>query len=254
MEIRIEPFKNKDVKIIPKLIETGMDKDIFPLTIFSSNGYEAYLRKQLKISEKNRRAKFYAAFIDDELAGYSEWRYLENSLLLNNIYVSPEYRGVGIGKFLLVKHGAQLLAEYKKSIISLDVFENNTAAMSWYKKMGFVIEDTTSWYVGEQSFFPDTNSSNECFIENYPNAEAEHKLFGFSMLTCKTRNGVYQIGRIKSQFYRLTSTNSLHDYDLLHCLYQLDPTRKLLLLTSGEISSRIPFKIACKSSRMNLKI
>lgn len=138
MKMRIEPFKSIDVYLIPKLIELGMDKNIFPLTIFSSDGYEAYLREQLKLSEEYRRIKLYAAFIDDQFAGYSEWRILENCLFLNNIYVSQRYQGLGIGKFLLETHGAELLAEHKKSIISLDVFDNNTKAISWYKKWVFL--------------------------------------------------------------------------------------------------------------------
>ncbi|WP_026576798.1 GNAT family N-acetyltransferase [Bacillus sp. UNC438CL73TsuS30] len=254
MEIRIEALKNKDVHLIPKLIESGMNKDIFPLTIFSSIGYEAYLKKLLTIPEEFRRVKLYGAFINDQLAGYTEWRILKNHLFLNNIYVLHEYQGLGIGRSLLVKHGYKLLDENRKSNLSLDVFDNNTKAMNWYEKIGFVKKNSTYWYVREQPFVTTSNCFNECYIENYPNAEVDQKAFGFSMLTCTTRNGVYQIGRINHQLYRLTNPKSIHDDDLLHCLYKLDSKRKLLLMESEILSSQFPATLACQSNRMDLKI
>jgi len=254
MKIRIEPLQIKDVHQIPKLIESGMNKDIFPLTIFSTKGYETYIKNVLTIPEKYRRVKIYGAFVNDHLAGFTEWRVLEGSLFLNNIYVYPEYRSFGIGRSLLVKHGYCLLDEYGKSKMSLDVFDNNTGAMCWYEKIGFVRKDSTFWYVGEQPALVHSNCSYECYIENYPNAEAEHMAYDFSMFTCSTRNGVYQIGKIRNQFYRLTNPNSINDHDLLHCLNQLDPKRKLLLLTCEIFSNQFNFTLSCKSNRMNLEV
>jgi GNAT superfamily N-acetyltransferase len=253
MKLRIEPLKSKDAYLIPKLIESGMDKNIFSLTIFSSNGYEVYLENLLTIPEENRRVKFYGAFVGEQLAGYTEWRIFENSLFLNNIYVFPEYQGLGLGKSLLEKHGIKLMEEYGKSCITLDVFHNNAEAMRWYEKIGFVKQESLNWYVGEQQTLT-LNCSFECYIENYPNAEAEQKAYDFSMFTCSTKNGVYQIGRIKNQFYRLTNPESLYNDDLLHCLYQFDPKRKMLLLTNEVISSNFSFASACVSNRMKLEI
>jgi GNAT superfamily N-acetyltransferase len=253
MKLRIEPLKSKDAHLIPKLIESGMDKDIFSLTIFSSKGYEAYLEKLLTIPEENRRVKLYGAFVGNHLAGYAEWRIYENSLFLNNIYVFPEYQGLGLGKSLLEKHGNKLMEEYRKSSITLDVFNNNAEAMRWYEKIGFVKQESINWFVGEQLTIT-RNSTFECYIENYPNAEAEQKAYDFSMFTCSTKNGVYQIGRIKNQFYRLTNPESLSNDDLLHCLYQFDPKRKLLLLTNEVFSSTFSFALTCVSNRMKLEI
>ncbi len=248
--MRIAPLRNKDAHLIPKLIESGMNRSIFPLTIFSSKGYEAYINNLLTIAEKNRRVKLYGAFVDDHLAGYTEWRILEESLFLNNIYVFPEYQGFGFGKSLLVEHGKDLLHEYEKSTISLDVFADNKAAIHWYEKIGFINKQSTYWYVGEQTARTDSNSPTGCYVENYPNAEAEHKAYGFSMLTCSTRNGSYQIGRIKNQYYRITNPKFLHDYELLHYLYELDPCRRLIVLTNEE---DLPnhYTLVCKSNRMS---
>ncbi|MEH6992338.1 GNAT family N-acetyltransferase [Neobacillus drentensis] len=254
MKIRVEPLKRKDAHLIPKLIESGMDKDIFSLTIFSSNRYEAYLENLLTIPEENRRVKLYGAFVGDHLAGYTEWRIFENSLFLNNIYVFPEYQGLGIGKSLLEKHGNKLVVEYGKSNLTLDVFDNNAEAVRWYEKIGFVKQNSTNWYVGEQPALTRDNLTYECYIENYPNAEVEQKAYDFSMFTCSTKNGVYQIGRIRNQFYRLTNPESLNNDDLLHFLYQFDPKRKLLLLTSDEFSSEFSFTLSCVSNRMKIEI
>ena len=252
MKIRIEPLQIKDAHLIPKLIGSGMKKDIFPLTIFSSNGYEVYIKNLLTLPEKNRRVKLYGAFVDDRLAGYTEWRVFEEGLFLNNIYVFPEYQRFGIGKSLLVKHGNRLLDEYGKHKMSLDVFDHNEEAISWYEKIGFVRNDSTYWYIGEQPALARSNCTYDCYIENYPNAKAEHEAYEFSMFTCSTKNGVYQIGKLNNQFYRLTDSNALYDHDLLNCLLQLDSKRKLLLLTGEVFSSHPEFTLACKSNRMIL--
>lgn len=254
MKLRIEPLKSKDAHLIPKLIESGMDKDIFSLTIFSSKGYEAYLENLLTIPEEHRRVKLFGAFVGDQLAGYTEWRILENSLFLNNIYVFPEFQGLGLGKSLLEEHGNTLMEEYRKSSISLDVFKNNEKAVRWYEKVGFVKQESINWYVGEQQTLTCDNYMYDCYIENYPNAEAEQKAYDFSMFTCSTKNGVYQIGRIKNQFYRLTNSESLNNVDLLHCLYQVDSKRKMLLLSNEIYSSNFSFTLACVSNRMKLEI
>ncbi|MEH7375009.1 MULTISPECIES: GNAT family N-acetyltransferase [Bacillaceae] len=254
MNIRIEPLQIKDAHLIPKLIKSGMNKDIFPLTIFSSEGYVAYIKNLLAVPEKNRRVKLFGAFVDDRLAGYTEWRIFEEDLFLNNIYVFPEYQRSGIGKSLLVKHGYHLLDEYGKYKMSLDVFNHNEEAISWYEKIGFVRNDSTYWYVGGQLASARSHSTYECYIENYPNAEAQHDAYDFSMFTCSTREGVYQIGKIKNQFYRLTDSNALNDHDLLSCLLQLDPKRKILLLTGEVFYNHSEFTLACKSNRMNIEI
>lgn len=250
MKIYIQPLNRKDAHYIPRLIESGIKKDILCLTIYHAKGYEEYLKTLLSIPEENRRIKFYGAFVDGHLAGYSEWRIVEDGLFLNNIFVFPEYQGMGIGKLLLVNHGKNLLDISGNSIMSLDVFEHNTEALNWYKRLGFVRKHTTYWYTGEQPSFANDNNAIRCYIENYPSAEAEHKTYNFSMLTCSTKEGVYQIGRLNDQFYRLQNMNALNDDDLLHCLYQSDPNRKLLLLTSEEFFSQSKFTLACKSFRM----
>jgi GNAT superfamily N-acetyltransferase len=250
MKIYIQPLNRKDAHYIPRLIESGINKDILVLTIYHSKGYEEYLKTLLSIPEENRRIKFYGAFVDGHLVGFSEWRINEDELFLNNIFVLPEYKGMGIGKLLLVNHGKKLLDQYGKSIMSLDVFDHNTEALSWYKRLGFVGKYSTDWYTGEQPSFAYDKNANHCYIENYPIAEAEHTSYNFSMLTCSTKEGVYQIGRLKDEFYRLPNINSLNDYDLLHFLYKSDPQRKLLLLTSEEFSSQSKFTLACKSLRM----
>lgn len=251
MKIQIEPLRNTDAHLIPKLIKSGMDQDIFALTIFSARGYENYLKNLLLIPENNRTVKLYGAFVDGQLAGYSEWRIFEKSIFLNNIYVFPEFQGIGIGKILLIKHGRKLMNKYEKMVMSLDVFENNAEALRWYQRIGFEKENVTHWYLGEQTSIP---ISDRCYIEHYPKAIAEQEAYDFSMFTCSTNKGVYQIGRIKNHYYRLTDSKGLNDLGLLHCLYKLAPNRKILLLTNEIPSSPASFRLACKSYRMSLDL
>ncbi|MFZ7942310.1 MULTISPECIES: GNAT family N-acetyltransferase [Bacillaceae] len=252
MKIQIEPLRNRDAPLIPELIKSGMNRKIFPLTIFSSKGYEAYLNKWLTIAEKHRKVKFYGAFTGERLAGYTEWRVLEEALFLNNIYVFPEYQGLRIGRTLLVEHGKQLLDQFGRTKISLDVFADNMAAINWYKKIGFVKIGSSNWYVREQTAVTDWKGpSGGCWIENYPNAESEQTAYGFSQLMCSTRNGTYQIGRITDQYYRITNPSALYDTDLLQYLNGLDPGRRLLIVTNKEVPQ--PHVLLCESNRMTAR-
>lgn len=251
MDISIKPLEEKYISIVPTLIKAEMSSDIFPLTIYSSRGYKDYLLNIVKVPPRHRKIKFYGAFVEGNLVGYSEWRLFKEQLFLNNIYVFSKYQGFGIGKFLLMNHGKDLMKKHNKSSIVLDVFDCNLKALLWYGKLGFKEVDSTYWYLGEQQpVNTQLDSNDECYIDNYTSAEAEQKYYDFSMLTCTTRKEIYHIGRIRDQYYRVTNPNLLNDQELLHCLFLLDPSRQFLLLTNEKMESS--FRQQLISKRMKL--
>ncbi|MCM3598329.1 GNAT family N-acetyltransferase [Metabacillus idriensis] len=245
MELKILPILQIDAYIIQNLIQSGMRPDIFHKTIFSSRGYTTFLENILSFPESLRNIKFRGAYLNNRLVGFAEYRILNDSVFLNNIYVDKELQGKNIGKFLL-ETGYELADKYKKDKILLDVFDDNYAALAWYEKEGFKKISATNWYLGNQQAH--VSKSFECLVENYPSAQAEQRLYYFSNLKIKTDTALYDIGRIKETFYRITSDRILEDTSILNGLYWMDPVRELIILTQKTKLSG--FINICTSNRM----
>lgn len=65
----------------------------------------------------------------------------EDGVLLDEIFLIPEYREQGIGTHII----KDILS--KNKIVYLSVYKNNTRAIALYKKLGFVIYDERErWY------------------------------------------------------------------------------------------------------------
>ncbi len=56
--------------------------------------------------------------------------------LIDNLHVKPDFKGKGIGKKLLNKASELIFENYKKKLMHLWVFEANTSAIGFYKKIG----------------------------------------------------------------------------------------------------------------------
>lgn len=69
----------------------------------------------------------------------------ENALEIERIYVSKEFQGEGMGKYLM-KHAIKIAIKRRKKYIWLGVWEKNEKALCFYKKQGF-------YKIGEHSFF-----------------------------------------------------------------------------------------------------
>ncbi len=56
--------------------------------------------------------------------------------LIDNLHVKPDFKGKGIGKKLLNKASDLIFEKYKTKLMHLWVFEANTSAIGFYKKLG----------------------------------------------------------------------------------------------------------------------
>lgn len=69
----------------------------------------------------------------------------ENGLEIERIYVSREFQGEGMGKYLM-KYAIDIAVKRRKKYIWLGVWEKNEKALCFYKKQDF-------YKIGEHSFF-----------------------------------------------------------------------------------------------------
>ncbi|TKD70812.1 GNAT family N-acetyltransferase [Pseudalkalibacillus hwajinpoensis] len=223
--IEIKPLLVSDADSIPALTETGVRRDVFPFTIYSSPKYNLFVKNAMV---NNSDVKFFGAYMRNHFLGFAEWRTQKEALFLNNIAILEGERGLGVGS-LLYDHGLSTLKTPSMKSLALDVFEGNTRAISWYEKMGYEIHDLTYWYVAQQRAKPAGEEVNYQVI-NKEQADEHHQKYGFSMLTIETRQGQYSTGRITDNCFRI-GEEGIVDQDLMGALYELDQNRKLLVLS-----------------------
>ncbi|MCA0987034.1 GNAT family N-acetyltransferase [Guptibacillus algicola] len=240
--LQIQPLLETDAGSISRLIESGIKHNVFPLTIYSSPKYSEFVKKSMSNSVD---VKFFGAYYENHLLGFTEWRITDNQLFLNNIATSKKARGLGIGR-KLYHHGLSSLERRSMICLALDVFDDNIFAKAWYEKMGFEQIDLTHWYTSPQNLIERREGGN-FHITNFDQAKEHHGKYGFSVINIATSIGEYGIGRINSSHFRI-SDKCLLDTDLLVALKEIDEDRNLLLLSKQ--SSVDGFKKVSTSHRM----
>ncbi len=121
---------------------------------------ESFDREKIKAELAEPASRFYFCFTDSEAAlpsGYFKINFPSaqtdlnepGSVELERIYVRAEYQGNGIGAGIM-SHVESIARTSGASRIWLGVWEKNTAAISFYKKSGFVITGNHSFVMGNE--------------------------------------------------------------------------------------------------------
>ncbi len=84
----------------------------------------------------NDMSKYFIALVNNKRAGYvGSWLTLPNAEILN-LFVSDQYRGLGIGK-LLMDEVISICNENEIENLTLEVRETNRYALKLYEEIGF---------------------------------------------------------------------------------------------------------------------
>jgi GNAT superfamily N-acetyltransferase len=140
MKIRIETTTEKDVPLILRLIK---DLAEYEKLLHAVTATEEILRDSLF---RKRAAETFIAYADDEPAGYAMFFQTFSTFLgvpgmyLEDIFVEPRFRRLGIGKMLL-KHLARIAVERKYGRVDWNVLDWNTSAIDFYKTLGATMMD-----------------------------------------------------------------------------------------------------------------
>jgi ribosomal-protein-alanine N-acetyltransferase len=127
-ELKIELLSEKDAPCVAKI-----EQECFS-TPFKESDILEYL--------SNPIWHFFVAKDGENVLGYISFTVIIDECQIVNVATSPAHRKMGIGKLLI----EELLSYAKKSEISkvfLEVRESNVAAISLYKKYGFLVVGTS---------------------------------------------------------------------------------------------------------------
>lgn len=105
--------------------------------------------KEIDITSTNPFARRVEYFIEDNSVGYLEYSFIYDRMEIDNIFVSEEHRGKGIGTKLMA-HLISLAIEYRAINITLEVRVSNEVARNLYKKFGFREVAIRKYYYGDE--------------------------------------------------------------------------------------------------------
>lgn len=139
-------------------------RQTFQETFADSNSEEnmkSYLEEGFsfeKLTEelKNANSEFYFAKIDNEVISYLKVNFGESqtelkdnkALEIERIYVLKEFHGKKVGQLLYDK-AIEIARKYNVDYVWLGVWEENTRAINFYKKNGFVEFDKHIFKLGD---------------------------------------------------------------------------------------------------------
>ncbi|MFB1083047.1 GNAT family N-acetyltransferase [Jeotgalibacillus sp. JSM ZJ347] len=128
----------------------------------SPDQLESYLKRayqinQLKTELDNQFSQFYFIYCDHEIAGYLKVNVQDaqtenmgaESLEVERIYIKKKFQKAGLGKQLL-NQALEIASNQNKEKIWLGVWEENKNAIGFYKKKGFVIAGSHSFFMGDE--------------------------------------------------------------------------------------------------------
>ena len=117
---------------------------------------EAFEIDKLRGELSNPDSDFFFLYFNDSLAGYLKLNKApsqtdindSSSLEIERIYVTSEFQGEGLGRYLM-EQAITIATERKKKYAWLGVWEKNEKAIRFYKRNGFYEIGTHTFIMGE---------------------------------------------------------------------------------------------------------
>jgi ribosomal protein S18 acetylase RimI-like enzyme len=214
MPLTIRQAAPADADEVAALFRQSFRPEDLALTIYGCSGYGCpgiteYLRLEFALPPELSASTYLVAEMENRLAGYVEMR----GLHLNYIVVDENCRGAGVGTALRASGPA-----------TLDVFEHNRSARSWYERAGYrELRRTAFWRVT----LPD-GRHEAVRITGWAQSEAAQRAFGFSQFDMAAGDRRYTIGRLGDRWFRVTDGELVSRPDALRGLLAADSRREIL--------------------------
>ncbi|NQV49178.1 MAG: GNAT family N-acetyltransferase [Candidatus Marinimicrobia bacterium] len=109
-----------------------------------------YALAKLKSLYASKLVEGCVAICEDQIVGYSKtyWNVQEANFFITSLYVLPKYQKLRLGKRML-EFGIQAARKYKVDRVWLGVMIDNTPAIEWYGRQGFVFEESKPFTIGK---------------------------------------------------------------------------------------------------------
>jgi ribosomal protein S18 acetylase RimI-like enzyme len=197
------------------------------LGIYASDRVHHYLGALIAFPSLQPDHLIVGAWSGQELVGYAHCRQVKDAWHLNNIAVSPEQRGRGIGR-ALIQRWMSMAADRGCSRLSLDVNVDNRTALEWYHSLGFEVASTRYLYACSKTARDAGNAQrldHHARLVRWDNALAWQTQYGFSSFGIELDGIEWHVDRLPRGFFRVSMAFPLAG-EL--ALADLDPQRKLV--------------------------
>lgn len=243
-----------DATAIVSLAKAGFRQELLNAMIYSCSGIVEFVERQISIPQEFTDTVYIVAESNKIVVGFVEFKIYSESIFLNYIGTSPEFRHKGLGLKLFGESVLMIRTEYHKSI-SLDVFSDNVVARSWYERLGFAQEYNLGWYRILQPNRCEADHQ-QGRVSGYSQSKLCYEKFGFSHFNVATAKGEYAIGMLGQEWFRVTQSQVLFDGAALSCLNLIDSNRVILGLFKEKDLSQFPLSADCfcHSIRMNIQL
>lgn len=158
--VQIQQANQNDLTILQKIGAATFYETFAPFN--SKENMEHYLNTHLNttvLSQEltNPQSQFFLALINDEVIGYlkvnhagAQTEQVEgNSLEIERIYVVNAWQGNNVGRHLF-NTALEIARRNRCEYIWLGVWEENSKAIRFYKKNGFIPFDTHTFVLGSE--------------------------------------------------------------------------------------------------------
>ena len=126
-------------------IQIISDEDLSEIEQIENSAHISPWSRSIFNSSLGKNSHNFLLKVDGIIAGYYFTRFIAGEMTLENICVSPDFQGQGIGSVLMA-HLIELAKQLNSIDILLEVRQSNHAALALYKKHGFSIQGVRKGY------------------------------------------------------------------------------------------------------------
>lgn len=214
----------QEASTVLEIIRAAFPMEIIERTVYGCHGVIAYI--EATTSGNNMISPTFLVSGTGTLAvAVAEVAAEAGGLFLSYIATRADARSRGLGSNLLLA-AAKLHPVADIATMALDVFHENTRARDWYGEVGFEAIGERGWWELELTAAAHIATS----ISGWAQAEICHRIFGFSEFLLHAADHSYRVGRLGSNWFRITSLNAVEDPQVMATLAVLDPQRKILAM------------------------
>lgn len=219
----IRPAAVADASAIAELMETGMSVRVRRLTILGSSLLARWVASHIASESGDA---FLVADVEGKVGGMLSSRVSGTTLVLNHLYIGPEFQRRGLARALV----ARALKSAKTETVAVDVFPESKIARRWYSDLGFKPEYERVWLETPLAAPVPRIGTIPWSTTGLEQADLIHTQHGFSNFKLTTPLAEYTVGRLSDSVFRVVGFGVLADMDALAALAALDPRRTLLCI------------------------